>query len=325
MVKDGFSVTVVISDFVKHAKAFQNTERTLIVWTVGESPSNPELKNRVMRKVCQKEAQTSTSLQIILKIVIHTRQSCQHQLAMSHIMEKEDSVIEKKVFAVSSGHEFEIQLARRFKEQAVSSISRITRAATIQQAITDFRVEVVDGEFKLTVRARSRLKCDPKQLIDRTFLTIVPYRHTLTEQLSGILKISLFFTRWIAIIQNSVKNPFVESSVNINDSTIQSNFELNSSTFQNYVIDYYCDSDDQSPNSGPTSTRAPRSTGDGARRGEERGGCDTLFRGREGKVKQLVTEEKDPEKSGYPLSSRHLSTDRELSRNYGLVINTTRK
>ncbi|KAJ4433228.1 hypothetical protein ANN_15486 [Periplaneta americana] len=40
--------------------------------------------------------------------------------------------------------------------------------------------------------------------------------------------------------------------------------------------------------------------GDGARRGEERGGYDTLFRGREGKVKQLVTEEKDPEKSGYP-------------------------
>ncbi|KAJ4433446.1 hypothetical protein ANN_15749 [Periplaneta americana] len=71
------------------------------------------------------------------------------------------------------------------------------------------------------------------------------------------------------------------------------------------------------------STRAPRSTG--GRRAAERGGCDTLFRGREGKVKQLVTEEKGPEKSGYPLSSRHLSTDRELSRNYGLVINTTRK
>ncbi|KAJ4428639.1 hypothetical protein ANN_24684 [Periplaneta americana] len=33
--------------------------------------------------------------------------------------------------------------------------------------VAEFRVEIVDGEFKLIVRARSRLKRDPKQLIDR--------------------------------------------------------------------------------------------------------------------------------------------------------------
>ncbi|KAJ4431054.1 hypothetical protein ANN_19647 [Periplaneta americana] len=87
-------------------------------------------------------------------------------------------------------------------------------------------------------------------------------------------------------------------------------------------IDIYCDSHIETRSRVPQESRSRVSRhglhgalGDGARRGEERGGCDTLFRGREGKVKQLVTEEKDPEKFGWPLSSRRLSTDRELSRN----------